>query len=187
MKRLAFLAGILGLFGLIPASNSQIYGPITPDIYIIPSTNLRTPHTGDTNQTILGYINVPANAIDANGCIVLDATLGVTGSAGTWLLQIKIITGTVSGTTSGTGIMSNTISAGQNQRANIAICNENNTSAQVAFVNGPASFSSTSNALATAAINTTSAWTISVNATLNNSGDTIALRHLHATAYRTGS
>lgn len=189
MKR-HFLVGIVAAcLAAIPFArgDAQIFGPVTPDSTLLKTSGAAATHTGDTTETNLGYINIPGGALGANGCVLVDSIWGTTGSAGTWVLYVTVATGTSTGSTSGTDIVSGTVTAGTNNRSSVLICNANSASSQVAFANAGASFTATTNGLGTAAINTASAWTISLNAKVNNSADTIALKHYHAIVYSLGS
>jgi trimeric autotransporter adhesin len=125
--------------------------------------------TGSESETIGTYYNVPAN-IGSQGCVEVDIVSQIpSANTGNAVIVIRDITGTVSGTTSGTTLATATMTKGDTGRPVMDICNGNlsggATGAQFAFSNLQGSFSQTSAALATSAIDTTSAWTISVNCT----------------------
>lgn len=136
--------------------------------------------TGTTSETILKWINVPANSLGANGCVNLGTLWQMTGTNNVWIRVIRVIAGTVNGTTGGTAVMTDTIGAGLNGRGDELLCNNGVTNAQYLFTNGPNPFGFSSNGFAPSAIDTTSAWTISLNARLNSGSDSLVLKHAHS-------
>lgn len=136
--------------------------------------------TGTTSETILKWINVPANALGTDGCVNLSTIWQVTGSNGIWNRIIRIAAGTTNGTTGGTALMSDDIPQGLNGRGEELICNNGATNAQYMFHGGAYPLDFNTNPLHTAAIDTTAAWTISLNAKLSSSSDSLVLKHAHS-------
>ncbi|HXE17645.1 MAG TPA: hypothetical protein VN632_10475 [Stellaceae bacterium] len=154
-------------------------------VYVLPPITNDVTVTGTTSEVIAAYINVPANAVGANGSIKLDGVLDATGATlANYVTRVRVAAGS-NGTTSGSALVSATSAKSDTMRFNVMIRNKGATNAQDAFSNITSSYSQTSNTIQTSAVDTTSAWTISFNIVPGNSADTIVLKHLEATLVTT--
>lgn len=136
--------------------------------------------TGTTSETILSYINIPAGTFGANSALELDSVWSVVGSGGVWSMIVRIITGTVAGTTGGTALMDSSVTAGNNVRWNGLVVNANSVSSQLLYPRALSAFNSSSTALGTSTVDTSAAFTISINGKLAASADSLTLRYFSA-------
>jgi hypothetical protein len=134
---------------------------------VVGSINTQTSHTGNTDETVLGTITLPANSMGANGYIEIDAHYSFTGT-NTKNARIRFngLAGTVYHSLAPTTQLS--------AHATSVIYNRNNTSSQVATGTATA-FGSSSSAATTSAINTTNAVDIVFTGQLTNSGESVAI------------
>jgi hypothetical protein len=132
--------------------------------------------TNSASEVVMSYFNLPANSLGSKGCLELDLQWQVSANNGTWTPAIRIITGSPAGTTGGTALFAAALSAGSNARTSFLICNTA-TGAQYLH-NNSNSFTSTTNSPGTAAIDTTSAFTVSITAKTASASDTITLRSI---------
>lgn len=137
--------------------------------------------TGTTNETILNYINVPAGTMGANSAIDLEGVFGMVGTGGVWNLLVRIVAGTSAGTLAGTTLMDSAVTAGHSVRWAGLVANANSLSAQIMYPRALAAFTSSTSAIATSAIDTSAAFTISLNGKLAAGADALTLRHFAAT------
>lgn len=136
--------------------------------------------TGTTSETILSYVNVPAGTMGANSAIEIDSVWSVVGSGGVWNMIVRIVAGTSAGTTGGTALMDSAVTAANNVRWNGLIVNANATNSQLLYPRALAAFNSSATALGTAAVDTSAAFTISLNGKLAAGADALTLRHFAA-------
>lgn len=137
--------------------------------YVLAKSGVAVSHTGDTNETALATVPLPANAMGPNGVLFITAIWSYTNSANNKIMRTRLggISGTVFGQTTAT-----TSAVLREQRE---IHNRNSASSQVGFQLGSGGWITSSSALATASIDTTSAQDIVLSALLANSGETITL------------
>jgi parallel beta-helix repeat protein len=141
----------------------------------IAQSAVQVTHTGNTNETVLATIAIPAG-IGANSQLVLDWQVGKSGTAGTG--AYKLYFGASGAGTGGTSIFApsafgtTTISVHFQQ----TIGNRNSASSQV--ISGPGTqggWGGATTATATSAINTANASELVITGQLSNSADTITL------------
>lgn len=123
-------------------------------------------HTGDTSETTLLTISVPANALGTTGQLRITTLWEYTNSANNKSLRVKF------GGTTFTGVTTTTQAASQfiTEIANISASTQ---------IGAPANFTgigSSTAAVVTAAVDTTTAQNITITAQLANAGESIALR-----------
>lgn len=123
--------------------------------------------TGTTTETVLGTINIPANAMSANGMLRVSGLFNFTGTAGTHTIGMRL---------NGVQIMSDALNATSLHCEFLrTIRAANSQTAQVSqSANAAGPGSSTSNALSTA-VNMAQAQTLTITATLAAAADTAAL------------
>lgn len=131
------------------------------------SINTQTSHTGDTNETVLGTITVPGNAMGPNGFVEVDAHFSFTGT-NTKTARIRF--NGLSGTTYHNLAPTTQLSA----HANVVIYNRNSASSQVSTGAGTA-FGASSLGAVTSSVDTTSDVNIVFTGQLTNTGETIAI------------
>lgn len=121
----------------------------------------------DTNENTVATITVPANALGANGFIKYVANLTYTNNANAKTLRVKI-GGSILSTFNVAGITNSTLTG--------SIANANATNAQVSNAfNLHDNATGTTQMAAVAAIDTTSATTITITVQKGTAGDTITL------------
>jgi hypothetical protein len=141
---------------------------------IIAASNVQVSHTGNTTETVLATIAIPAGVMGLNGVLRVTATWGHTNSANNKTLRIRAGGTGIDGTAYITGAATTTVVT----RAQAHIGNRNSASSQVGgspAIN--ASFGSTSVALPTSAIDTTAAFNIYITGLLASSGETVSLEN----------
>lgn len=133
---------------------------------------VQVPHTGNTAETTLATIQVPANAMGPNGRVRVTVLWSMTSSANNKTIRVRF------GGTSGTIYQQQQLTTNQINRLQAEWANRNATNSQVG---GPAGASSgwggSSAAIVTSAVDTTANADIVISGQLANSGETIALEH----------
>jgi len=129
-------------------------------------------HTGDTSETLLASVTVPANAMGANGRLVIDTLWSFTGSANSKTPRVRF-----SGA-GGTVYMSHIITSGTAVTAHYetTISNRGATNSQVG--GGVSQFGgvgTSTAALVTSSVDTTAATTVYITGQLASAGETITL------------
>jgi hypothetical protein len=153
-------------------SNAQAVG------YVLAQTGVVSSHTGDTNESVLATIAIPAGIIGANGQVVLETAWSATSSANT--KTVRQYFGAAGAGTGGTLIatMNPTAALGVSHDTR-QFANANSASSQVFFLStggGAAGGWGQVNATGlTAAINTASAAEFTLTGQLSNTGETVTL------------
>ena len=132
---------------------------------ILKASAVQVSHTGDTNETTLATIAVPANAMGANGILRITTQMSFTGT-NSKTPRIKF-----NGTTY-VGFAATTQLSGRYQAQ---IANRNATNSQVGNSLDQANFSSNATGVITSAHDTTAAQNITITGQLTNTGETIVL------------
>jgi len=155
--------------GVTLSDSGQFAGQIL-ERYVLAASGAQSSHTGDTNETALRTIAIPANALGANGFVRVTFVFSHTNSVNTKTVRVRLngVAGTIYYSTANT-----TTTSG---RAEIEIFNRNATNSQVGFLTASAGFS---NGLAagviTSAIDTTASVDLVVTGQLTNTGETVAV------------
>lgn len=147
---------------------------------VLATSAVAASHTGNTTETALATIALPAGAMGPNGVLRVTGVITGTNSANnkTWRLRLGGGVGTEFAsfalTTSGTGVLHRLIS------------NRNNAASQVSMaLNSTNAFGNSTTAPATGAIDTASAQDIVISAQLANSSETVTLEsYMVEVAYR---
>lgn len=138
-------------------------------VRLLAASAVASSHTGDTNETALATITIPAGAMGLNGWLRVEATFSYTNSANAKTLRVRL--GGISGTSH--FARSPTTTAGL--RLLWVIANRGAANSQVGWQSGSNSFDTTSGAITTSAIDTSAATTLVITGLLANSGETIRL------------
>ena len=134
---------------------------------VLASSAVGVSHTGDTNETTLATITVPAGAMGANGRLRITTVWGKVGTAGTFTVAHKF---------GGTSFHSTSPAASTlASRFQVEISNRNSATSQIGAPPVGIGFGNQTSANVTASIDTTSAQDIVITGTLGNSGDTLSL------------
>jgi hypothetical protein len=127
-------------------------------------------HTGNTTETTLATIAIPAGAMGPNGALRVTTVFSFTNSANAKTPRVRL------GGASGTAFMAPSLTTGDSSMLQRLIMNRNSASSQV----GPSStinnsFGGQGGAVVTATVNTASAQDLMITGQLANSGETITL------------
>jgi hypothetical protein len=142
-----------------------------PIFRVLAASNVAVSHTGNTNETIIATVNIPAGAMGLNGQLrvtSLWSTPGGSGNNKTLRMRMNGLAGTsIMGTTQTTNL-----SYADTARI---IGSRNSATSQVSRNSGLPAGGATAAAIGVAGVNTNAAWTLDFTATLANSGETITL------------
>lgn len=166
--------------------DSAVYPPNPSGPVLLGQSGAAVSHTGDTNETVLATIPVPANLPGKNGRMVVECEFE-RNSGGTATVQPRVRFG-ASGAGVGGTIMGTTGSFSNAQATvigRVSIKNLNATNSQKSQSNNQLNvpYAISSGAFLTAAIDTTTASEIAITGKLGDSGDTITLVSYQVLAY----
>ena len=137
---------------------------------VLAASGVLASHTGNTSETALATIAIPAGAMGPNGILRVTGVLDGTDSANnkTWRLRLGGLAGTEFAnfnlTTSATGVLHRIIQ------------NRNSASSQVSFAaNSSNAFGTSTSAPATGALNTANAQDLVISIQLASAGETASL------------
>lgn len=136
--------------------------------YVIAASAVASAHTGDTNETALATVTVPANVMGANGIVHVTTLWSYTNSANTKTLRVRY------GGASGTQYLATTPTTTGAIRVSTYIQNRNATNSQVGGPNAVFAYG-TGASVVTSSRDTTAAQDIVMTAQLASSGETITL------------
>lgn len=137
---------------------------------VLAASGVAVSHTGNTNETALATIQVPANAMGANGAIRVTTTFSYTNSGNNKTQRVRF------GGAAGTQYFLVVDTATASRRHQTQIHNRNATNSQVGQSQSVA-FGSSGVAATTSAVDTTAAVDIVISGQLANSGETITLEN----------
>ena len=149
-------------------------------------------HTGNTTNTVLMSVVVPANTFRAGDLIYLDAMFDKTGSAGTWTLRYYWVSGSTATLSGAILISTRGISAGnlfgtQNRRLYVRTANGTGSGLTLGtetIASATGLFNDyRSEAISNLAINWTVTGTIFCAVQLTSSGDTVRQHYLKIWEY----
>jgi hypothetical protein len=136
--------------------------PVGPRI--LGSSGTPQSHTGDTNESVLATITVPANLLGTNGTIRGRAYFTFTNNGNNKILRARF------GGIGGTAYFQNTFTVNGFAEIAFAFANNNATNSQKGILSGGNIYNSVAGA--TSAIDTTAATTIVLTVALANGTDT---------------
>lgn len=160
--------------GTIP---NQLAGPAAAEIrnnpdqhwQILGQSSVAVSHTGDTNETTLATISVPANRMGANGRLRVTAHWSYTNSGNNKITRVRFGGSQATATT-------NTTTA--QQKLMVDIGNRNSLSSQIVGIPGSSdALGTTTTAVTTLSIDTTSDRNVTITGALANTGETITLEN----------
>lgn len=138
--------------------------------YVLAASAVAASHTGDTAETALATVTIPANAMGPNGRVRITTQWSFTNSANNKTLRVRF--GGPSGTVYASNIQTTTASVrDQREIANRGVANSQVGGAS----NTNTSFAQTSGAVVTSSVNTAAATTVVLSGQLASSGETITL------------
>ena len=150
-------------------------------VTVLAQSAVAVPHTGDTNETILATIAVPANAIGRNGRLAISAVWSYTNSGNNKLLKIRF--GASGSGLSGTAFLQSTATTSTVMAALTSLANRNAASSQVGGASGSTPFGQSSGTPVTMAIDTTAATEINITGQLALATETITLESYQVLLY----
>lgn len=165
--------------------DSAVYPPNGGAGILLGQSGAAVSHTGDTTETVLATIAVPANLLGKNGQIVVRVAFSRNGS-GTATSTQRVRFGAsgagVAGVSLSSGTLSTALLTGSGM---VVIANTNATNSQVTSLSSVNLYTpyTTSSAAATAGIDTTAATEVAITGTLVNIADTITLVSYQVLAY----
>lgn len=134
---------------------------------VLAQSAVRATHTGNTDETTLATIPIPAGAMGANGRLLLDVMFSGTSSGNSKTYRARL------GGTEFFGTVQTTYSTVRGSRA---ICNRNSQSSQVSFViTNAAGFAAVNGAIVTGAVDTSVAQNLTLTVQLASAGETASL------------
>lgn len=140
--------------------------------YVIARGGTALSHTGDTSETVLATVAIPAGAMGPNGYLEILALWTVTSSTNTKTSRIRL--GGIGGTAFAFPQL--TLTTQPTHQELRVIQNRNDAAVQIAFSGGGAGGLGTVNAaVTTGAVNTANAQDLVFTAQLGSAGDTITL------------
>lgn len=166
--------------GSIP---NQLAGPAAFEIRDQPATGWRmvgqssvaASHTGNTSETTLATINIPANRMGKNGRLKVTAHWSYTNNANNKITRIRF---------GGSQMVAATNTTTAQQRIQAEIGNRNSLSSQIVSIPGlPAGFGTTSTAVLTASVDTSADRSITLTTQLADGADSVTLESYSVEIY----
>lgn len=143
---------------------------VLPGWELIANSGVAASHTGDTNETALATVSIPAQALGPNGAIKITALFSLTNNANSKLLKIRL------GGIGGTQFYAPNVPNNASLMMQRIIQNRNSQASQVTFANATANtFTTTTGANSTGAVSTNSAQDLVITGQLTNAADSITL------------
>ena len=163
------------------ASSAQLAAQNLKVPHIILKTGVAVSGAANTSENTLGTISLPANALGANGCLIIEAHVTVNNNA-----NAKTLRGRFSGI-GGTILFSTSLASVLNFVFRWIVFNQNATNSQLAPPGIGTSFGTSASASVTAAVDTTAATTFLITGQKAVAGDVITLNNVIATLYADGT
>lgn len=137
--------------------------------YVLAASGVSASHTGNTNETTLATVTIPANALGANGLIEVYTQWSWTASANGKTARVRL------GGAAGTIFCAMAAQASSASLRDFrSIQNRNATNSQIGGA-AAAQYASTSGAVVTGAIDTTAAVDLVISGQLSTGTETISL------------
>lgn len=137
--------------------------------HVLARSGTAVSHTGNTNETALATISVPANSMGPNGVLRVTIVMSMTNNANGKTGRVRL------GGLAGTSFAAVALANFQSWRHQTQIQNRNATNSQIATTDLQVGFGASTAAVITGALDTTSSQDLVISGTLTNSGDTITL------------
>lgn len=141
---------------------------------VLAQSAVAVPHTGDTVETTLATITIPAGAMGANGRVIIHSMWSCTNPSGANTKTMRVKFG-------GTSIATTTSTAAVQQPMMTTVANRGSASSQVGTPS--TGFASSSSAIPTPAIDTTAAVDITFTGICANAADTVTLESYQVILY----
>lgn len=138
--------------------------------YVVAASGVQVSNTGNTSETALATIAIPAAAMGANGFVRVTFVFSHTNSGNNKTIRVRF------GGLSGTVYLSTVNTTTTTGRAEVEIFNRNSASSQVGFLTASAGFSlGLAAGIVTSAVDTASAVDLVISGQLASSGETVSL------------
>lgn len=128
-------------------------------------------HTGNTTETVLATIAVPANAMGLNGAVRIWPVWGHTNSANNKTLRVRVGGTGINGTAFMQGVVTTTVVTS----GHLLVANRGATNSQMGSFPTTASFNASSVAMPTSSVDTTAAFNIYLTGLLASAGDSVSI------------
>jgi hypothetical protein len=173
-----YLVTDVGVAGSLWRSDGTLWRPVHP--VVLGRSGVAVSHTGNTSETVLATVAIPANVLGTNRTLEVDAVWSFTGSTNSKTCRARF--GAAGSGASGTIVLSGatTTAANVSFRGNNRITGRGSTSSQVGAGNVPVTGFG-NGAVITPAIDTTAASEIAFTGLLASSGETITLERYSVT------
>ncbi len=142
---------------------------IPPQYRILANSAVAVPHTGNTNETIIVSVPIPAGAMGPNSRLRATIVWSYTNSANTKTLRLRL------GGAAGTLHHSLAVTTTAVYRLQTEIANVNSMASQKSNATMTGGWGTSTGSIATGAIDMTVAQTLDIIGTLANSGETISV------------
>lgn len=144
----------------------------TPKLRVLASSAVAASHAGNTNETILATITIPAGAMGANGTLRISADWTITSSANNKTLRFRL------GGIGGTALTGTAFTTVANAFHRTLVINRNSASSQWSSTDRSRGTDGVSTyETVTAAIDTSVAQTLVITGQLATAGETITLEN----------
>ena len=157
--------------GMVFVSDGTRWIPDGPQV--LARSGVAVSHTGDTNETALSTVTIPAGAMGVNGGVQVYATHSFTNSVNNKIMRLRL--NGIAGTMFFASTQTTQLTLSDMRR----IRNRNSASSQVGSFasSNVVGLGQTTNAVATATINTAAAVDLVLSAQLASAGETITLEN----------
>lgn len=137
--------------------------------YVLATSAVAVSHTGDTNETALATITIPANLLGPNDRVTVEFGCSYTNSANTKTIRVRL------GSISGTAIIQTAPTTTASTRMLGGFQNRNSLASQVAITNTSGSLGASSGDFVTDTVNFANQQQILITGQLASAGETITL------------
>jgi hypothetical protein len=139
--------------------------------HVLAASAVGVSHTGDTSETALATVQVPANMMGANGILRVTTLWTITNSGNNKTLRARL------GGIAGTAFLGATFTTSASVHDQRLIRNRNAANSQVGFaaINGTGGWGVSSGAVATGAVDTAANQDLVITGQLASAGETITL------------
>lgn len=140
---------------------------------VLAQSAVQVSHTGNTNETVLATITIPAGSIGPNGRVEIAPTNGNNSSGNSKTYRVRV--GTSGAGTGGTQIWAASNTTNTVHNAVMGFANRNGTNSQVATVSPASATGLSGGTLTTLSLDTTAAIDVAFTGQLANAGDSVTI------------
>lgn len=144
----------------------KLVGDVNSSVKVLAQSAVAVSHTGDTSQTTLATVTIPANSMGKNGRLRITTVWSYTNSGNNKSLRISF---------GGTNYLSSNVTTSASIQDQRTISNRNDTASQVGLTSTVGGFGSSSASPVTSTVDTTSDVPLLFTGQLASSGETVTL------------